>query len=65
VLYHTGVSVQLSAPNYITVEGSSVLITVLADVPAGRDFLILLVPFTISTTGAASGKCHVPGLNSE
>ena len=60
MLYHTGVSVQLSAINYTIVEGSNILIIVLADKPARRDFSVLLTPFSISTTGAASGMCHVP-----
>ena len=60
MLYHTGISVQLSAQNFTIVEGSSILISVLADKPARREFSVLLIPFTISTTGAASGMCHVP-----
>jgi len=58
------VSIQLSAQNYTIVEGSSVLITVLADKPARKDFSVLLVPFTIGATGAASGMCHITELNS-
>ena len=49
-------SVRFAELHYNVTEGSDVMIAILADKPANKDFSVLLTTFTTQSTTAASSR---------